>query len=242
MYQNSKPGYSLIELLLVLAILGVLSGVAYLGVNQLMARADSAGARAELDQIQKALDAYMLTETAPAVEPMTCITDFGASSPALWPTYLRSRYPGGGRAYSWDSEGSVSRCEESVSAATGSYYANRTLSGEPFLVRQDDAIDFDWGYGAPAEGMPENQFSIHWELTMVAPEEGTYCFTTRTDDGVLVFVDGRLVVDGWRYMAATTLEGSINLAAGPHTVIMDYFEGNGHAVAQLDWHLVTEEP
>jgi len=242
MGRSWRPGYSLVELLVVLAILGILTGIGYLGVGHLMSQAESIGTDAELDQIQKALDAYMLTEAAIVVEPATCITDLGATSPALWPHYLRSRYPGGGRAYSWNREGCVSLCKASGSVATGSYYANRTLSGEPFLVRQDDAIDFDWGYGVPAEGMPDNQFSVHWELTMIAPEEGSYCFTTRTDDGVLVFVDGKLVVDGWRYMPATTLTGTVELAAGPHTVIMDYFEGNGHAVAQLDWHLVPEEP
>src|SRR5687767_7863144 len=44
----------------------------------------------------------------------------------------------------------------------GSYFANATLAGTPALVRDDAAIDFDWGSGAPAPGLPVDNFSVRW--------------------------------------------------------------------------------
>ncbi|TEU12029.1 MAG: hypothetical protein E3J25_07405, partial [Anaerolineales bacterium] len=56
----------------------------------------------ELDQVQKAMLAYMLATASEHVEPAVCVSDFGASTPALWPDYLGRRYTAGGGSYSWD--------------------------------------------------------------------------------------------------------------------------------------------
>src|SRR5687768_7125341 len=44
----------------------------------------------------------------------------------------------------------------------GSYFANATMEGTPALVRDDPAIDFDWGLGAPGAGLPADGFSVRW--------------------------------------------------------------------------------
>ena len=36
----------------------------------------------------------------------------------------------------------------------GEYWANPSLTGSPTLVRNDWAVDFDWGTGSPAPGLP----------------------------------------------------------------------------------------
>ena len=42
----------------------------------------------------------------------------------------------------------------------GEYFANPDLSGEPALVRNDTAVDFDWGDTSPAPGLvPADEFS-----------------------------------------------------------------------------------
>ena len=45
------------------------------------------------------------------------------------------------------------------------YFDNSTLSGAPVLTRSDDAIDFDWGEGAPGPGVPSDRFSARWTRT-----------------------------------------------------------------------------
>ena len=62
----------------------------------------------------------------------------------------------------------------------GRYYDNAEFRGGPALVRDDSAIDFDWGEGAPADWMPADNFSAVWtrQLTF-AP--GYYRFNVRGD-------------------------------------------------------------
>jgi hypothetical protein len=113
------------------------------------------------------------------------------------------------------------------------YYTNRTLSGEPALVRQDSAIDFDWKLGAPTPALPADGFSVRWEATLDL-QHGQYLFTTNTDDGVRLLVDGQAVIDSWRPMQGSR-SGLVDLEAGPHRMVMEYFEEAGAAMARLNW-------
>ena len=53
------------------------------------------------------------------------------------------------------------------------------------------------------------------------------------DDGIRVLVDGTPVVDGWFYQAPTTYTADVALSAGEHTVVVEYFEHTGGAVARF---------
>ena len=65
-----------------------------------------------------------------------------------------------------------------------------------------------------------------------------YRFTTITDDGVRLKIDGATVIDKWLNQPATSYSVDRTLAAGNHTVIMEYYENTGAAVAKLVWTLV----
>lgn len=56
------------------------------------------------------------------------------------------------------------------------YYDNKTFDGKPTVVRTDAAVDFNWGRKSPAEGIPEDGFSVRWEGTYTAPESGKLRF------------------------------------------------------------------
>ena len=121
----------------------------------------------------------------------------------------------------------------------GEYYANPTLSGAPTLVRYDAILDFNWDpHESPGPGIPDDYFSVRWTRSVYF-EEGRYRFTTTTDDGVRLYVDGNLLIDEWHVMAATSFSEEKDLSQGTHTVMMEYFEGNGKAVARLDWSYVV---
>ncbi len=117
----------------------------------------------------------------------------------------------------------------------GEYFANRDLSGQPALVRNDHELDFDWGGGAPGRGVPVDNFSARWTRKLSFPE-GNYRFQARTDDGVRVFVDARPVIDEWREGAATYV-GYRFLRAGPHDLRVEYYEGSGEAHISVWWEL-----
>jgi hypothetical protein len=116
------------------------------------------------------------------------------------------------------------------------YFNNRTLSGQPVLTRSDAAVDFDWGWGAPAPQVNQDNFSARWTGTFQFVG-GRYTFRTTSDDGVRVMVDGTRVIDGWRLMRGSRT-GTVNVGAGTHTVRVEYFEGSGRANVRLTWQLV----
>jgi len=120
----------------------------------------------------------------------------------------------------------------------GEYFNNRELSGSPVVVRSDEAVDFDWGWGAPAAGVNRDNFSVRWTGTFPF-EGGRYSFATTSDDGVRVSVDGKRVIDAWIPMRGTRT-GTITLSAGSHTVRVEYFERLQAARAQLTWKQVGD--
>jgi hypothetical protein len=122
------------------------------------------------------------------------------------------------------------------------YYNNRTLSGEPALIRDDAAIDFDWGADSPAPGIINSDaFSVRWQRRIDLPA-GQYRFTVTADDGARLWLNGRLLIDEWRPQPATTFERETSLPGGPVTMRMEYFENGGAAVARLDWTRVHPLP
>ena len=118
------------------------------------------------------------------------------------------------------------------------YFANPDLVGPPVLTRQEPQIDHNWGNGSPDPAVPVNDFSARWTTTtdLVA---GTYQFTTTTDDGVRLFVDGTLVINHWVPQPPTTRTGVIALTAGAHQIVMEYFEEGDRAVAHLTYAPTT---
>ena len=114
-----------------------------------------------------------------------------------------------------------------------SYFANRSLQGDPALVRQEAVIDFNWQLGAPDPALPANDFSVRWQSTQDFAE-GRYRFTTYSDDGVRLLIDGRPLISSWRPMRGYR-SATVDLAAGQHTVVLEYFERAGAAQVRLNW-------
>jgi hypothetical protein len=47
-------------------------------------------------------------------------------------------------------------------------------------------------------------------------------------------VDGDVVIDGWRDQSPTTYYADVRLTAGEHTVVVEYYQRSGGAVA---WYI-----
>ncbi len=67
------------------------------------------------------------------------------------------------------------------------------------------------------------------------PEHRTVRFTVTADDGVRLYLDGKLIIDKWKDQAATTYNSIKWINAGAHTIKMEYYEHNGFATAKLSW-------
>ena len=115
---------------------------------------------------------------------------------------------------------------------TGEYFSNPDLVGNATFVRQDSKISFDWGTSSPGIGVNSDYFSVRWTNTF-SFGDGLYRFTTETDDGVRLYVDGRLLIDKWRQQPITKYSTELRLSKGQHTIRMDYQELADVAVAKL---------
>lgn len=121
---------------------------------------------------------------------------------------------------------------------TGAYYSNqlRTFTNPPTLVRTDATVNFDWGTGSPDPSISVDHFTAIWTGALQPQFDEIYTFYTTTDDGVRLWVDGKLVVDEWVDQGATEWNGALALQSGKkYPITMEYYENGGGAVAELSW-------
>jgi len=118
---------------------------------------------------------------------------------------------------------------------SGEYFADTTLTSS-LLARTDLAVDFDWAAGSPAPSVPADNFSVRWTGEVQPLYSETYTFSTTTDDGVRLWIDGQLLIDQFVTQVETTHTGQISLVAGQrYDIRMEYLEVDGLALAQLGW-------
>lgn len=71
---------------------------------------------------------------------------------------------------------------------------------------------------------------------MVPRYSETYTFYTQTNDGVRLWVDGKLLIDDWKTHATLENRGTVTLEAGhAYSLRMEFFENTGLAIARLHW-------
>lgn len=121
-------------------------------------------------------------------------------------------------------------------AWSGAYYANRFLTGAPALNRDDPNILFDWGTGSPASTIPADDFSVRWTRT-VRFNAGRYRFTVGADDGVRLWVNNYLLIDGWRDQSFATYEAEAYVE-GDVPLKVEYYERSGLAAVRVSWAAV----
>jgi ELWxxDGT repeat protein len=117
----------------------------------------------------------------------------------------------------------------------GTYFGDPTL-GAARLQRIDPQVDFNWGTGSPAANLPADNFSVRWTGEVEAPATATYTFHVRSDDGVRLWIDDRLVIDDWGPHPARNAHGTIALAGGHrYRLRLEYRALAGNALVRLLW-------
>ena len=87
------------------------------------------------------------------------------------------------------------------------YFNNRDVAGKPALTRKEKDINFDWGYGGfrnpDQPGSPDpkiirtDRWSARWTGRLISPGDGWYDIGCKSDNGVRIYLDGKLIVDAW---------------------------------------------
>jgi hypothetical protein len=123
----------------------------------------------------------------------------------------------------------------------GEYWSRRDLKGDRVLARNDEEIDFDWRRGAPAQGLPADNFSARW-TRKVDFKGGLYRLTAWADDGVRVFVDDVLVLNEWHDSSGDEVYTVDVPLSGKHKVVVEYYERTGKAKTSFWWKRVADLP
>lgn len=116
----------------------------------------------------------------------------------------------------------------------GEYFNNKTLSGTAVLTRMDNAINFDWGTGAPAIGIGKDLFSARWTKRENFAG-GSYKFTLKHDDGLRIYVDSKRIYSKWTDQSAVSRTQNFNISAGAHDIKVEYYDNGGNASAKVSW-------
>lgn len=133
----------------------------------------------------------------------------------------------------------------SKNGLVGQYYAGTPGLVPPLLTRIDPQINYAWQYGAPAAGMPIENFSVRWSGKVEAPVTGAYKFILNSDSPT----DPLLIIDGAPVTTTGTpvtfkypnnaqeyvFEKNISLTQGKHTIEILYVEAYGPATMKLSW-------
>lgn len=118
----------------------------------------------------------------------------------------------------------------------GQYYNNITLSGTPALTRTDANINFAWRQASPGQGVNADLFSVRWSGRLSAAFSETYTIYSYSDDGIRIWIDGKLVIDSWIKQSGQERTGTVELIAGKlHELKVEYYENQGDARAVVMW-------
>jgi hypothetical protein len=84
-------------------------------------------------------------------------------------------------------------------------------------------------------GLPDGPVAVQWRGRLRVPREGRWLLAAVADDGVRLWVGGRLVLDRWRVGRPVRYEVELALPAGLHQVRLDYFRDRGDGRLSLRW-------
>jgi len=126
--------------------------------------------------------------------------------------------------------------EDGKQGATGEYYNNRDMKGEPVFTRVDDQINFYWEHLSPRADMPDDNFGIKWTTWLVAPVSGTYAIGSWGSSGYEVKMDGKRIISSMNEHHAFHIEVPAELEAGKkYKIEVLYKNYTGDADIKLLW-------
>ncbi len=133
------------------------------------------------------------------------------------------------------------------------YFKGTDLKDENLTTTKlEKNINFNWGGVAPATGVPASGFSTRFTSKVLAPATGDYSIGFNHNDGVRVWLGGRLIIDQWKDWDATkcaadtskcVLDAQVYKASAKvrleqgkyYDLKVEHYDKNGRAVLKMFW-------
>ena len=77
------------------------------------------------------------------------------------------------------------------------------------------------------QATPHDYFAATWSGNFQVTTGGSYSFAAGSDDGSIVYIDGSEVVNNDGLHPFQTVNGVVNLNAGQHSVVVNFFQNDG---------------
>jgi len=116
---------------------------------------------------------------------------------------------------------------------TAAFYTNPHWGNEPAVVRVERQINLDFVIADPS--LPQQDFSVEWNGWLRIDHDGQYAFSTRTDDGSTLEIDGRVVVDNGGVHRATRRTATIAMTPGLHPIRLRFLQAAGVYEFYASW-------
>jgi len=114
-----------------------------------------------------------------------------------------------------------------VQGLLGEYFSDRRMR-KPVFQRIDPSIEFSWGGGSPAPGVPSDNFSARWSGWLMPPFTQKFYLRAEADDKALLIVDGKRHQHGSRHEFSPRPNGRYSLR-------LEFEELQGDASVRLFW-------
>ncbi|HEV2208470.1 MAG TPA: chitobiase/beta-hexosaminidase C-terminal domain-containing protein [Verrucomicrobiae bacterium] len=123
------------------------------------------------------------------------------------------------------------------SNVTSVAFTNIAFSVPPTLTRTDAVVNFNWTNTSPAPVISSNNFVVRWTGSVQPQFNETYTFSTYSDAGVRLWLNGQLLINKWSNQSPTTWTAAVPLVAQQrYNLTMEYFYQNqGGPVVALSW-------
>lgn len=122
-----------------------------------------------------------------------------------------------------------------IGKVNATYYSEPELKNE-ILKRKESNIYFPYGQGSFSNDYKGDSFGAIWTGVIRPSYTETYKFITRTDDGVKLWINGKLLIDKWYDMGTSEFSAELALMSGKeYSIKMEYYDKGGDAYAELSW-------
>lgn len=128
------------------------------------------------------------------------------------------------------------------------YFKGTEVKGAPAFTRIDKNIDFNFIF-APVPGFASgtfqsDNFSARWTGFLTSAASGAYRIGVKADNGLRLWIDGKLIVEDWSTHGVRTKLADLRLEKGrKYALKLEYFHTTGDAIAQFIWtNELTETP
>merc|ERR1719284_2372423 len=99
----------------------------------------------------------------------------------------------------------------------------------PSVERKDLTVNYG-STGGTWDGLTEgDMFAAQWLGSIVITIPGLYEFAINSDDGSRLFIDSAMLINNDGLHGMKTERGTLDLSAGSHDVILEFFEHGGGA-------------